>query len=469
MPGGGASWRALGLAGLWAAAAGAAGALPRPDAPLREVFEGVFDEEEGFYFRDPRNWIIHDPSPVAEIDGHLLVGVTGKEQADGYDCGLETWIVDGDAPGGFRPGQCVLREKPAWALELIPENPGAYWAPVIDGPSRRMYYSISSLGEDTTTCIGLATATLTNSSESPPSPDSYKWEDSGAPVLCQWEGEDNTDDPEPAAIDPTFFRDDDGREWLVYGGGHVWAVELNPKTGKLLTGEEWDNGDSGDFFHLANGPGQDDDDWVEAPHLMKHGGMYYLFVNWYACCRGSASTYQIRVGRSASITGPYVDADGVDMRGGGGKLVMSRDTHGVIGPGHAGTFVYRDSGGQEVEIFSHHYYPLNGTPDSFAQMRTLSWNSYHWPVVSRDQWNPRDIGCSSLHRMACKRQKNDTGERHCRWDRSERPGRCAPLLSVCELLKRSRRCALRKDASGQRLCTWLPSERKGEKCQPRLV
>ena len=31
---------------------------------------------------------------------------------------------------------------------------------------------------------------------------------------------------------------------------------------------------------------------------------YFLFVNYYWCCRGDASTYEIRVGRAAAPTAP---------------------------------------------------------------------------------------------------------------------------------------------------------------------
>ena len=44
---------------------------------------------------------------------------------------------------------------------------------------------------------------------------------------------------------------------------------------------------------------------------------YFLFVNWFGCCAGIDSTYEIHVGRSSSRTGPYLDRDGVEMTNGG--------------------------------------------------------------------------------------------------------------------------------------------------------
>ena len=58
-------------------------------------------------------------------------------------------------------------------------------------------------------------------------------------------------------------------------------------------------------FHL--GPESFDDpdetEWIEAPFLFKHNSIYYLFVNWFGCCNGIDSTYEIHVGRSDIRTG----------------------------------------------------------------------------------------------------------------------------------------------------------------------
>ena len=65
-----------------------------------------------------------------------------------------------------------------------------------------------------------------------------------------------------------------------------------------------------------------------------------MFVNYNWCCRGVESTYELRVGRSTSPTGPFVDRKGVNMVDGGSELVLANITktsrHKMIGPGHAG-------------------------------------------------------------------------------------------------------------------------------------
>ena len=85
------------------------------------------------------------------------------------------------------------------------------------------------------------------------------------------------------------------------------------------------------------GPLEDvgDGEWIEASFIYKKGQYYYLFVNWFGCCNGIDSTYEIHMGRSLHVNGPYVDKNGIDMREGGGSLLLQEEGR-FIGPGHAG-------------------------------------------------------------------------------------------------------------------------------------
>jgi len=320
-----------------------------------------------------------------------MFGVTGKAQEDGYNCGLETWYIFPNE-SEFTPGQCLLPDKPEWHEEYVPSNDGALWAPNFHG-SRTMYYTLPTSEidgeEDTQSCIGMITATGNV-------PD-LVWTDYGKPIICQIEGEENNEDPEPPALDPAIFVDDDGKMYMVYGGAHIWITELNSETGEHISGDpfSWDNGDNGDYVHVANGAEDDplytedeQDPWAEAPYLHKEGDYYYLFVNWYSCCMGADSTYEIVVGRSESVTGPFLDEEGEDMKDFGGTLVIAHESHDVIGPGHAGIFEY-GTDENKIQVFTHHYYPDDETPWAYAHARILTWED-GWPVVSQEVWDPSD-------------------------------------------------------------------------------
>jgi len=76
---------------------------------------------------------------------------------------------------------------------------------------------------------------------------------------------------------------------------------------------------------------------IEAAHIARHEDYYYLFVNWGSCCRGPNSTYNIRVGRSKTITGPFFDKAGANLLNSGGSVFLATTNGPLIGPGHAGT------------------------------------------------------------------------------------------------------------------------------------
>ncbi len=111
---------------------------------------------------------------------------------------------------------------------------------------------------------------------------------------------------------------------------------------------------------------------VEAPFIVRHGEYFYLFVSFDYCCRGSSSTYNIRVGRSSSVDGPYVDDVGVPMLLGGGRLILQGEGS-RRGPGH--NAVLRD--GATWRLFFHYYDAAR------AGTASLGILPIHW---TRDGW-----------------------------------------------------------------------------------
>ena len=172
-----------------------------------------------------------------------------------------------------------------------------------------LYYSAP--GTQPKSAIGL----LIGKTLDPGSPD-YKWED-GGPIVWSDGVEDSN------AIDPGVLRDPtNGTLWLTYGSyfGYIRLVELDPKTGKRLHPERKP-------VNIAINS--------EASIMIFRDGWYYLLVTHGSCCAGGNSSYNIRMGRSKKVTGPFVDNMGVDMIQGGGKLFAgSSGRH--IGPGHFG-------------------------------------------------------------------------------------------------------------------------------------
>ncbi|MCQ2202180.1 MAG: family 43 glycosylhydrolase [Bacteroidales bacterium] len=160
-------------------------------------------------------------------------------------------------------------------------------------------------------------------------------------------------------LDPTT-----GRLWCSYGTyfGNIRIVELDPETGARLAGNE--------PVDIAID--------CEATDLIYRDGWYYLLGTHGTCCDGPNSTYNIVVGRSRNVTGPYLDNMGRDMMKGGGKMVIAAHDR-VTGPGHFGRTIIEDG----VEVMSCHFeadFDRGGY--STLGIRPLLWQN-GWPVAGK--------------------------------------------------------------------------------------
>ena len=197
--------------------------------------------------------------------------------------------------------------------------------------------------------------TMWNKTLDPKSPD-FKYTE---PVVVA----SSLDDEDCDAIDAGLLLDPTtGRLWLSYGTyfGFIRLVELDPKTGKRMEGNEPVN--------IAID--------CEATDLIYRNGWYYLLGTHGTCCDGPNSTYNIVVGRSRKITGPYVDNVGREMLQGGGKMVIAANNL-KTGPGHFGRYIEEEG----VEKMSFHYesdFRQGGR--SVLAIRPLLWKN-DWPVA----------------------------------------------------------------------------------------
>ena len=127
----------------------------------------------------------------------------------------------------------------------------------------------------------------------------------------------------------------------------------------------------------------------ENPTIAFHDGYYYLFVSWDYCCRSVESDYRTIVGRSPSLTGPYVDADGVPLLDAKGGTEILRGYNEFVGAG--GGDLLMDKNGRSG-YFVNHYYDATDGGAPRLNVRKLTWGRDGWPVIS-DPINPsRSIG-----------------------------------------------------------------------------
>jgi arabinan endo-1,5-alpha-L-arabinosidase len=253
-------------------------------------------------------------------------------------------------------GPSIFTNAPPWVAEAVPANRGMnYWAPDVihDGDRYLVYYSASTFGKNTSG-IGLAT----NPTLDPNDP-AYHWTDEGMIIKSGTNVDFNT-------IDPAIFHDSNGSLWLTFGSfwSGIRMIQLDPKTGQRITPDST-------VYNLAHYSS------IEASYLYQRDGWYYLFVNWGFCCRQRNSTYNIRIGRSHAVTGPYLDKDGKDLLTGGGSLFLAT-TGNMIGPGHAG--IVEDKG---TNWFTCHF-EADGARNNRSTLAVmpLGWDANGWPEVN---------------------------------------------------------------------------------------
>lgn len=281
----------------------------------------------------------HDPSTILKENGRYRVFTTGPGISTKSSTNGQHWIR----------GKPVFPAPPAWTTNVVPGFRGHFWAPdVIEhGGKYFLYYSVSTFGKQRS-AIGLATS---------PSLTEPAWTDQG-PVLVSSPGDPYN------AIDPSLLLDRDGKLWMAFGSfwRGIYLLELDPATGKRIS-------TNSPAIHLAY------HEAIEAAGLHRRGDNYYLFVNWGICCRGTNSTYEVQVGRSRKVTGPYLDRDGKNLASGGGTLFLA--TQGSdIGPGHVEVLEFN---GQEY--VSYHVYDAKSAGRPRLRLAPVRWTEDGWPEV----------------------------------------------------------------------------------------
>jgi arabinan endo-1,5-alpha-L-arabinosidase len=271
---------------------------------------------------------IHDPSTIMECDGK--------------------YYTFGTRGGG-------LISEDGWKWTDGAERPGGGAAPDAVKIGDRYLVVYGATGGGLGGGHNGKILTMWNKTLDPKSPD-FKYTE--AIVVAQSDGIEDND-----AIDPGLLLDPTtGRLWCSYGTyfGFIRIIELDPKTGKRVVGNK--------PIDIAID--------CEATDLMYNDGWYYLLGTHGTCCDGANSTYNIVVGRSKKVTGPYIDNVGRDMLKGGGKMVLAAGGR-VTGPGHFGRFVVEKG----VEKMSCHYEAdLDKSGLSVLGIRPLIWKN-GWPVA----------------------------------------------------------------------------------------
>lgn len=268
----------------------------------------------------------------------------------------------------------VLKDEPKMARQVAPDFAGHLWAPDIQFHNGQyyLYYSASAFGKNTSG-IGLSV----NKTLDPKSPD-YAWKEVGT-VIQSVPGRDDWN-----AIDSNIIQDESGAAWMVFGSfwGGIKMFKLNAEWTKPAEPQEWHELAERVRSEKTMGTtpvnaaqGLPQVGAVEGPFIFKKGDYYYLFVSFDFCCKGKDSSYNMRVGRSKKVTGPYLDKDNVDMHKGGGSLLLAGNID-WPGLGHNSTYTF-----DEKDYLVFHAYDASDKFEPKLKIMELKWDKDQWPTV----------------------------------------------------------------------------------------
>lgn len=248
-----------------------------------------------------------------------------------------------------------MADRPTWGTA------GAgLWAPDIVkiGDKFIIYYSLSKWG-DPNPGIGIAI------SDHPLGP----WEDKGKLFDSASIGVNNS-------IDATVFVDND-RVYMIWGSFRgLYGVEL---TSDGLALKDTNKVHIAGLDTSTNWNGST----YEAPYVIKIDNYFYMFVSSGTCCNGFDSTYNVRVSRSTSPLGPYLDSNGQSMLGTNRGHQVLQGSSFFKGPGH--NAIIKDDNGDYFILY--HAYDVSqdenygNSPRRSLMIDKLEFDDAGWPSV----------------------------------------------------------------------------------------
>jgi arabinan endo-1,5-alpha-L-arabinosidase len=288
---------------------------------------------------------VHDPVMIKQGDiyyvYHTGKGISIKTSKDRIHWANAGSVFDGT-------------NTPAWWKTDIPNQDGNIWAPDIHYYKGKyyLYYSVSAW-MNFNSSVGLATNTTLD-----PKDPKYKWVDQGQIISYKNGG------TKVNVIDPNAFQDKDGKDWLVYGSyqAGLRLVQLDPMTGKLLQ-------DPPELTTITTKLG-------EGSFIIKGAGYYYIFASRGICCKGINSTYQVVIGRSKNIKGPYLNKQGeswVDNK----YTLFLEGNYEEPGRGHNGFITDHDT-----TFIVYHAYTRSADGEPRLNIKPMYVDDQGWPTIT---------------------------------------------------------------------------------------
>ena len=176
-------------------------------------------------------------------------------------------------------------------------------------------------------------------------------------------------------IDAEVALDIDGKLWMFTGGsGSIYRRQMTDD------GLDWADGSS---FELCAGLVQNAsgntyrEKTFEGPYLYRRNGYWYLF-----CSSGlfAAGNYKLRVIRSATLGGTFVDSQGNNATDGYAETVLESNGSVLTGPGHNAP-IFVDSNNNTWILYHSHWSEFESSSTRGVCLDQVKWNQDGWPYI----------------------------------------------------------------------------------------
>ena len=285
----------------------------------------------------------NSPDPGVLRDGdHWVLTTTGDGPEGAFPLYESKDLAHWTSKGSIFPAG----QTPVWAKN-------SYWAPEIHKVNDHYVAYFTARDNDDVLRVGAAT------SDSATGP----FTDIGHPLVAE---------PSLGVIDPTYFADADGKQYVYWKEDGNGAKPQLPS--RILVSQVSTDGTElvgQPKVVLQNDPKSWEGTVVEAPEMVKHGDYYYLFYsgNGYA-----GDAYGEGVARSLTPTGPFEKA----------PAPMLHSSPDWKGPGHAG-FTTDADGNDWVVFHAWEKGHENQAPGRELLIDPMTWGSDNWPHMAGDQ------------------------------------------------------------------------------------
>ena len=359
---------------------------------------------------NPAGVSVHDPSVIQHNGTYYIFG-SHMATAKTNDLRNWEWVGNGYRAQNpvydniFKDGLGIFDYAGA-GDSIIPTDDGGYhvWAPdVVYNKANDMYYMYVSISS-TWNASNIAYATSKNiegpyvyqgpliysgfTSKNIHHTDVLDYVDEDYAIETYIRGSEYNFREFPNAIDPTVFYDEDGRMWMVYGSwsGGIFLIEIDEATGQVIHPEADPDNNVDPYFgkRLLGG----DHKSIEGPYILydEASGYYYLYVSYGGLAREGG--YQIRVFRSETVDGDYVDMTG--------KYPTAETNHAYYGlklsgnyylpslsmaymaTGHNSTFI-NENDGKTYVVFHTRF--NNGSENHQPRVHQILINEEGWPTM----------------------------------------------------------------------------------------